>query len=241
MSHSDTREKWDQAWSNLEAQPWYPDEQFVRFLARYISRRTGFDVDDVSCMGESKPAVLDIGCGKGRHVVTLAELGIDAYGCDISEVAVAFARKWLESRDLNGEIVRSDLGSIPFESGLFDAVACHGVLDHMLESDRSAGVVEVQRLLKPGGYFFFSVISGDDSAYGNGDFIEEKTWSVSEGFEKNIPQAFFDIPRIEREFGSFELVNITHTSVENITGRSLIGTDKHYDKDGRYYVLARRW
>jgi len=232
--------QWDDTWAHLEAQPWYPDEQFVRFLARYIARRLGFGREDVRYVTQVRPIGLDLGCGKGRHVVTMAELGINAHGVDLSNVAVEFARRWLASRNLRGEIKQGSIDAIPYPDGTFDFVLCHGVLDHALTEVRRRGIGEVARVLKPKGIFFFSVITTDDSALGEGRLIEDDTWILPEGFEKGIPQAFFSRERLLREFSLFDLDTIVQSSALSLVGRSLIGSDKHYSRDDRYYVVARK-
>lgn len=232
--------QWDDTWSHAEAQPWYPDEQFVRFLARFVARRTGFGATDIRYVTPFRPTGLDVGCGKGRHVVTMAEFGIDAHGMDLSKVAVDFARQWLVARRLSAEVRQGSIDTIPYADAAFDFVLCHGVLDHMVSDVRQRGVKEIHRTLKRGGLFFFSVISNEDSAYGEGELIEEDTWILPEGFEQNIPQAFFSHERIAREFVSFDIESIVQSATVSIVGRSLIGSDKHYRRDDRYYVVARK-
>lgn len=231
---------WDQTWSFGEAQSWYPDEQVIRFLARYVSRRSGFAAEEVNFVGDAYPVVLDLGCGKGRHVIAMAELGIDVHGVDLSDVAVDFAGSWLAARGLTGRVRQGSIDAIRYSDSTFDCVICHGVLDHMLADVRDRGISEVERVLKPGGLFFFSVISERDSAYGEGDPVEPETWIIPEGFEKGVPQVFFDRDRVYREFATFEIESIVQTSVESLTGRSMVATDKHYPRIDRYYVLARK-
>jgi SAM-dependent methyltransferase len=48
--------------------------------------------DDAILAGLAAP-VLDLGCGPGRHLARLRELGKDGLGVDLSPVAVAFARE----------------------------------------------------------------------------------------------------------------------------------------------------
>lgn len=231
---------WDTAWSHAEAQPWYPDEQVVRFLARHVARRTGFAAGDVRHSGDAPARGLDAGCGKGRHVITLAELGLEACGVDISDVSVEFARQWLAARGLEAEIRQAPLSEIPYQDEAFDFIICHGVLDHMLASDRKSGLSEMRRVLKTGGLLFVSVINPGDSAYGNGTPVEDETWLVAEGFEKDIPQAFFTEQRLADELDGFQLESVTRQISDTMAGRSLIGSDKHYARDDRYYAVARK-
>ena len=237
---SDTfAEAWDACWDYEENQPWYPDEQIVRFLARYICRRTGIAQGAVRHYSGIVPSGLDLGCGKGRHVVLMRELGIEAYGLDVSERAIEFAAAWLKSKGFCADLAKGSMSHLHYPDMKFDFVFSHGVFDHALESVRLAATAEVERVLKPEGVFFVSVISDRDSAYGAGRQIEDETWLVEEGFESDIPQAFFDLQRIQREFGRFKIESVVLCECEAVEGRSLIGTDKHYQRDSRYYLTLR--
>lgn len=232
--------QWDACWEHEESQPWYPDEQVVRFLARYVTRRTGFAPAAVRHLAGEAPAGLDLGCGKGRHVLLMCELGIRAHGLDVSDVAISFAGSWLKSRGLSADLRTGSMGELPYAGASLDFVLSHGVFDHALEAVRAQGTAEVERVLKPGGLFFLSVISERDSAFGQGRKVEENTWLVEEGFERGIPQAFFDSERIRREFGRFKTESAVMCESTTLEGRSLIGTDKHYQRDSRYYLTLRK-
>jgi SAM-dependent methyltransferase len=241
MSKAETfAAQWDACWGHEESQPWYPDEQVVRFLARYVSRRMGFSADAVRHASGAAPSGLDLGCGKGRHVLLMCELGIRAHGLDVSEVAISFARAWLKSRGFAADLRTGSMTALPYGDASLDFVVSHGVLDHALNDVRIKANAEVERVLKPGGWFFVSVISERDSAFGHGQQIEEKTWLVEEGFEQGIPQAFFDQERIGREFARFKTESMVLSEHSALEGRSLIGTDKHYQRDSRYYLTLRK-
>lgn len=50
-------------------------------------------VEDRELVARTRPPVLDIGCGPGRHVLTLAEQGKIALGIDLTSRAVTLARR----------------------------------------------------------------------------------------------------------------------------------------------------
>jgi SAM-dependent methyltransferase len=237
---SEYSEKWDACWTHVESQPWYPDEQVVRFLAHHISRKTGFGVEQVRFASGRRPVGLDIGCGKGRHIVLMSDLNIAAYGMDVSEIAIKFASEWLRSLGRSADLRTASITKLPYEDSQFDFVICHGVLDHALYEVRKDAIREVKRVLRNGGLFFVSLISERDSAFGHGAPIEEMTWLVEEGFERDIPQAFFDNERIRAEFEIFDLESKVLCESNTLSGRSLIGTDKHYQLDSRYYLTLRK-
>jgi SAM-dependent methyltransferase len=232
--------QWDACWGNEESQPWYPDEQVVRFLARYVTRRTGFAANAVRHAAGATPSGLDLGCGKGRHVLLMCELGIRAHGLDVSDVAIAFAQAWLKSRGLSADLRTGSMTELPYPDASLEFIVSHGVFDHALQAVRLKAAAEVERVLKPGGRFFVSVISERDSAFGQGREVEDQTWLVEEGFERGIPQAFFDQDRIRSEFGRFKTESMVLCESTALEGRSLIGTDKHYQRDSRYYLTLRK-
>jgi SAM-dependent methyltransferase len=170
--------EWDACWGNEESQPWYPDEQVVRFLARYVTRRLGLDANAVRHAAGSPPSGLDLGCGKGRHVLLMCELGIRSHGLDVSDVAISFASAWLKSRGFSADLRTGSMTQLPYADASLDFVVSHGVFDHALQAVREQAVAEVRRVLKPGGLFFVSVISERDSAFGHGRPVEENTWLV---------------------------------------------------------------
>ena len=73
-------------------------------MARYVRRRVGpHEFIDVVPLGGPDGAtarVLDLGCGLGRHIVLAHELGLDAYGIDVSARAIEEKAPRVARRDL---------------------------------------------------------------------------------------------------------------------------------------------
>jgi SAM-dependent methyltransferase len=101
--------------------------------------------------------ILDFGCGAGRIVFRLRELGFDAYGFDIHDY-VAYRsdddRQWFRfsqstSRDTSAFTIDADRYAIPFEDDFFDVVHSTSVLEHVL--DIRPMMRECARVLRPDG------------------------------------------------------------------------------------------
>lgn len=89
--------------------------------------------------------VLDIACGTGAWLAELERLGAKVHGIDISERAIEQASQRLPEADLRvGMAERLD-----YPDRHFDLVTCLGSLEHFL--DQPAALVEMQRVIKPGG------------------------------------------------------------------------------------------
>jgi SAM-dependent methyltransferase len=101
--------------------------------------------------------ILDFGCGAGRMVFRLRELGFDAYGFDIHDY-VAYRsdddRQWFRfsqstSSNTSAFTIDADSYVIPFEDDFFDVVHSTSVLEHVL--DIRPMMRECARVLRPDG------------------------------------------------------------------------------------------
>ena len=89
---------------------------------------------------------LDLGCGIGQVTAALADLGANAVGVDISEVALERARAAHPALEFKAP---SPEGRLPFADAVFDAVVCLHVLQHV--ADTQLFLSEARRVLKPAG------------------------------------------------------------------------------------------
>ena len=118
-------------------------EPLLRFLADYCAR-TGRPPAQVR--------VLDWGCGRGRTVARLREMGYQAFGVEISRETLENGRALFAERGWDpAEVLRqieAD-GSTPFDSRTFDVVISQNVFEHVADLGRVAR--EQARLMKIGG------------------------------------------------------------------------------------------
>ncbi len=90
--------------------------------------------------------VLEIGCGAGRCIRTIAHHRPDlsAFGCDISEAAIHRARRHCDRVQYR----TGNAADLPYESATFDAVVVMDLLEHV--PDVAAVLAEIRRVSKPG-------------------------------------------------------------------------------------------
>lgn len=231
---------WDRAYSTQDIL-WYPNEPLVRFTAKYLQKRIGFN--RYIKRGSFK-RVLDLGCGEGRHIIFFAQQGFDAYGIDVSHKAVAFAKKWLNKEGLNTNLLVGNFAQEKyFPDNFFDAVVAHGVLDHMLLKDAQCAVRQVYRILRRGGIFYFDVISLRDSGYGQGKKIGPWAYSVPDGDEKGLPQLFFTLNKAKALVsGFFKILDIMLYESVTLQGKGISALDKNlpYTRFSRYHIIAKK-
>lgn len=94
--------------------------------------------------------VLDLGCGDGVLVTTLARQRARAVGIDVDHAALQVASSRTDVTGVGGvRFVEGRIERLPFPDGTFDVVTAVTVL--CLVSDRSAALREAARVLRPGG------------------------------------------------------------------------------------------
>ena len=100
--------------------------------------------------------LLDIGCGSGRDLSILHNLGHDCYGIDPTPEFVTLAQQ--AHPELLGRIAYGCLPALspPF-LGEFDGVLCSAVLMHIAVEDLESSAKAIKDCLKIGGRLLYSV------------------------------------------------------------------------------------
>jgi SAM-dependent methyltransferase len=93
--------------------------------------------------------LLDVGCGTGTMVASLARYGC-AYGVDVDREAVGYCRE----RGLD-VVVQASGEHLPFPDESVDVATMLDVLEHI--ADERGTLAEVTRVIRPGGYLMVSV------------------------------------------------------------------------------------
>jgi ubiquinone/menaquinone biosynthesis C-methylase UbiE len=101
--------------------------------------------------------ICDLACGQGRVARHLADLGARVVGIDLSAKLLAIARHNEETDPRGIEYLQADAQNLNDEAlGLFDGVVCFMAL--MDIPDLAPTLHSVARILRPGGWFVFSIL-----------------------------------------------------------------------------------
>lgn len=106
------------------------DERWLGYFSRIADR----------IVADLKPGtVLDVGCAWGFLVEALRDRGIEAYGLDVSEFALAQARPDLRPHLAAGSVLD------PFPRPRYDLVICMEVVEHLPRTEAAAAVANLAR------------------------------------------------------------------------------------------------
>ncbi|MCX5785198.1 MAG: class I SAM-dependent methyltransferase [Elusimicrobia bacterium] len=105
-------------------------------------------------------ALLDLGCGEGRHAVAAARLGLRVIAVDTEPGALKRAKAKARAAGVTGlRFLKADALALPFARGSFDIILDFGCLHHQRKTDWPAYKRSILRALKPGGFLILSVFS----------------------------------------------------------------------------------
>jgi SAM-dependent methyltransferase len=138
-------------------------------------------------LGKRRPRILDVGCGTGANLQTLSKFGA-AEGVDVSDEALDFCR----ARGV-AKVKKGAAESLPFEDASFDLVTGLDVVEHL--DDDIAGLSEMRRVLRPGGYALLFV-PAFNFLWGVQDDISHhrRRYTLSE-LQAKVEQAGFQVER----------------------------------------------
>jgi ubiquinone/menaquinone biosynthesis C-methylase UbiE len=98
---------------------------------------------------------LDIGCGEGYNTRIAAKKGANMTAIDISELFIKYAKESEQQEPLGIEYKITSAIELPFPNNTFDfAMATMSLMDI---SDHEKAIGEAFRVIKPGGFFQFSM------------------------------------------------------------------------------------
>ena len=149
---------WDKEYSDAEnlslsLNPSVDLQKFLRWLDREFDDSNAIDT------------VLDLGCGNGRNLIYLAkEYGVRGFGIDISTEAVEQAKKKAEGLHLEFH-EQSIAEPIPTEDESYSLVLDMMTSHFLNESQRTQLLKEINRVLKPGGWYFFKTFLLDEDKH----------------------------------------------------------------------------
>lgn len=108
--------------------------------------------------------VLDLGCGPGRDSAYLASKGLDVVGIDYSTQMISKAKEL--HREVKGLSFKTmDMMDLAFSDQEFDGVWASASLLHIPKKHLSSVLKGINRIIKPKGILFVSVMQGSGEKF----------------------------------------------------------------------------
>ena len=156
---------WSESWKTVDS----------KRIAKYIKTMDMVPDEIIRVLQRHQAkTVCDAGCGCGIYCAKLLYNGFSAAGFDISEDAVQIAKGYAPAAELKA----ADIRTTGYETGRFDAVISRDVLDHMTKDDAHLALLELCRIVRPGGIVVFTLDFPDEEydqephrKNGDGDWI----------------------------------------------------------------------
>jgi SAM-dependent methyltransferase len=124
-------------------------EREVAFLLDVTGARAGW-----SC--------LDLGCGRGRHAVALAERGLAVTGVDVNADSIAHARALAAEREQSVALHVADMRTFPIEPGSYDLVVVLQNTFGFFSDVENAALLRRARVgVRPGGSVYVDAANFD--------------------------------------------------------------------------------
>jgi SAM-dependent methyltransferase len=111
---------------------------------------------------------LDLGCGTGTNIATLAEAGWEVCGVEYVWMAARAARRRLRQAGLAGEVILGDVTKLDRLEGRFDLILDIGCYHALSDEKRGAYRQNLRPRLAPDGTFLiYAHLEGENSESSN--------------------------------------------------------------------------
>ena len=120
---------------------------------------------DLFINSKKKLKVLDYGCGEGSNIHYLSKKhGYDGYGVDISESSIKNCQKKINKKKF--KLIDFDVNQNDnFFNEKFDLIISIQVLYYLNDIDLKNRLISLNKMLKPGGYVFFTMMGTKNQYY----------------------------------------------------------------------------
>ncbi|HZZ92800.1 MAG TPA: bifunctional 2-polyprenyl-6-hydroxyphenol methylase/3-demethylubiquinol 3-O-methyltransferase UbiG [Usitatibacter sp.] len=188
------------------------------------------------CGGVSGKRVLDVGCGGGILAEAMAAQGARVTGIDLAEkpLKVAMLHALESGREVDYRLVSAEALAAEMPEA-FDVVTCMEMLEHVPEP--ASVVAACARLVKPGGWVFFSTINRNPKSF---------LFAIvgAEYVLRLLPRGTHEYARFIRPSELARDCRAAGLAVEDLTGMTYNPLTRRYalgrDVDVNYLVGSRR-
>ena len=200
--------------------------------------------------------VLELGCGNAEKTRSVMRTGRVAYCLALETDAVQHARNLARTDLPQVDFALAGAQDIPADSDSFDLVLMFKSLHHVPLDQMDAALLEIRRVLKPGGLAYISepVFAGDYNEilrlFHDEELVRRAAFdalkrAVDSGLLELVGQKFFKTAVRYRDLAQFEekVIGVTHTQ-HRLTAECLAAVrarfSAHIGPDGAEFLTPNR-
>jgi len=158
--------------------------------------------------------VYDLGCGIGRHLFFLIEMGFDVHGSDYSLDAVNEVNQRLEEMKYPHRVKHESMTEISEADEFYDAVIAYNVVYHAYLADMKKALDNIYRILEPGGRLLITFQSKRSPIYNREEEIEPGTIVKKDEPEVGIPHHLVDRDDILEMLSCYHITELSYVERE---------------------------
>ncbi|MFA6514439.1 MAG: class I SAM-dependent methyltransferase [Patescibacteria group bacterium] len=148
---------------------------------------------------------LDLGCGNGKYLIFLKNIGFKTDGIDSSPTAVEITKTSLKD---DSNIQCADMYEYSLAPAKYDLIISIAAIHHGLKKQVRSLIKQIYPALLPGGYFFITLPDNEGSSHWtmmvDHEEIESGTRIPLSGPEKGLPHSSYTKEEIKEMFSDFK-------------------------------------
>ncbi|MDH4233883.1 MAG: bifunctional 2-polyprenyl-6-hydroxyphenol methylase/3-demethylubiquinol 3-O-methyltransferase UbiG [Gallionella sp.] len=217
--------------SQLAHKWWDPNSEF-KPLHDINPLRLGYIDRHAGLAGKT---VLDVGCGGGILSESMAGLNANVTGIDLSDKALQVAKLHLLESGKKANYRKISVEDLAAEQpGHYDVVTCLEMLEHV--PDPKSVIAACAKLVKPGGWVFFSTLNRNFKSYLLAVIGAEYVLNL-------LPRGTHDYVKFIKPSELGQYCRNAGLNIEDIIGMSYNPLNKEYtlgkDTDVNYMIACR--
>ena len=147
----------------------------------------------------SQGRALDLGCGTGTNIITLAKQGWQVIGVDFIPTAIRIARKKIEAENVSAQVLVDDVTKLGTISGQFDLIYDIGCYHNLSAEGKRSYEKNLTKFLQLGSTFLlYGFLNEETQEFGiSKDDIIRLSFSLvlthrKDGQDRDRPSSWFE-------------------------------------------------
>ncbi len=162
-----------------------------------------FEKYHISVLKKKNLKILDAGCGNGRNLLYLKNLGYDVFGVDSSEFIIKKLKK--KYPKLRNKFTISKLSELVYPENYFDVILCDAALYYCDLEEFKKNIFELKRVLKKKGIIRIYTLSNKNF---NSKKLKSHSIKIKKEWQKNLTVTLLSRKDIKKFFKGFKNIQI---------------------------------